>query len=314
MSPLIWLLALIFSLLVLVKSSDYFTQAAEKIGLSLKIPSFIIGVTIVSIGTSLPEFLTSIFAVLNNHSEIVIGDVIGSNITNIFLGLGMLPLIIGFFTINKNIVSVDLPILLGSTFLLAITCYDGIFTRWEAIFCLGGFFVYMRYAVKEHLEYKKKLEQEKITTPKINVWVVVSLVVSCIFLYFSAEYTVKSVIKIAQIINISTDIITASAVALGTSLPEIMTSIIAARKGNIEIAVGTLLGSNIFNAFAIMGITGMISDIIVPSMMTSYGIIMLILATLLYFFITLDHEITKFEGALLIIFYGLYLGKLFTIL
>ena len=313
MQLFIWLSVLGLSLFFLIKSSDYFTKAAEKIGLSLKIPSFIIGVTIVSVGTSLPELLTSVFAVLSNNSEIVIGDVIGSNVTNIFLGLGILPLLIGFFTVNKNLISVDLPILLGSTFLLAVTAYDGIFTRVEAIFCLGGFFVYMRYAMKEHKEYKKRLEEEQVQSPKLNPLHFVILAASCVCLYFSAQYTVKSIVKLAELAQIGTAVITASAVALGTSLPEIITSAVAAKRGSTEVAVGTLLGSNIFNAFAIMGVTGLIGNLVIPPIMINYGLPMLILATLLYFFITLDHEITKFEGALLIIFYGVFLGKLFSL-
>jgi len=306
-----WILILSVSLLLLIKSSDLFTDSAEVIGLSLKIPAFIIGVTIVSVGTSLPELLTAIFAIKAGSSEIVIGNVIGSNVTNIFLGLGILPIIIGYFTITKNLVSVDLPILLGSSFFIAATCYDGTFTRFEALFALAGFFIYMKYAVSEHKEYKKKLEEEQAKTPGIKPKTIFLLIISCIALYFSAEYTVKSIIRLAEIINIGSEIISATVVALGTSLPEIMASVVAAKKSNIDIAVGTLLGSNIFNAFAIMGISGLYSNLEIPANMTFYGIGMLILATLLYFFITLDREITKFEGALLIVFYGLFIGKLF---
>ena len=308
-----WLVILSVSLLLLIKSSDLFTGSAEKIGLTMHIPAFIIGVTIVSVGTSLPELLTALFAIKAGTSEIVIGDVIGSNITNIFLGLGILPLIIGFFTITKNLISVDLPILIGSSFFIAATCYDGTFTRFEALFALAGFIIYIKYAVSERREYKKKFKEEQAKTAKIKPKTIFILIISCVVLYFSAEYTVKSIIKIAEIINIGTEIITASVVALGTSLPEIMASVVSAKKGNIDIAVGTLLGSNIFNAFAIMGISGLFGNIAIPGNMVHYGIGMLILATMLYFFITLDREITKYEGSLLIIFYGLFIGKLFNL-
>jgi len=295
----------------LIKSSDLFTDSAETIGLSLRVPAFIIGITIVSVGTSLPELLTALFAVKAGTTEIVIGDVIGSNVTNIFLGLGILPLIIGYFTITKNLVSVDLPILIGSSFFIAATCYDGVFTRIEALFALAGFFIYIKYAVAEHREYKKKMEEEQAKTPAIKTKTILILIVSCVALYFSAEYTVHSIIKISEIINIGTEVVAASVVALGTSLPEIMASVMSAKKGNIDIAVGTLLGSNIFNAFAIMGIAGLTGPLAIPDNMVRYGIGMLILATLLYFFITQDREITKFEGSLLIVFYGLFIGKLF---
>ncbi len=311
MALILWIGILVVSLTALIKSSDFFTTASEKIGLALKIPAFIIGVTIVSIGTSLPELLTSVVAVVYKNSEIVIGDVVGSNITNIFLGLGLLPIIIGFFKVDKNIVSVDLPILVGTTFFLVITCYDGSFNQIEAIFALVGFLIYIRYAMTEHREYRKKMEQEKIASPELNPWHFLILIVSTVALYFSAKYTVIAIIRLAEIAKIGTEVITASAVAMGTSLPEIITSIVAAKKGKTDIAVGTLLGSNIFNAFAIMGISGLIGKLYIPQMMIHFGLPMLALATLLYFFILMDREITKYEGALLLLFYGLFLGKLF---
>lgn len=307
---LLWIAILVVSMTVLVKSSDYFIDSAEKIGIFLGIPSFVIGITIVSLGTSLPEFLTSMIAAFIGSPEIVVGNVIGSNITNIFLGLGLLPIIIGFFKVGKKLVSTDLPILIGSSFLLAVTCWDGKFTRPEALFCVAGFIVYMRYALEEHREFNRHNEETDEEDRNLAPKTIVILIFSCVFLYLSAKYTVTAIIKISEILNIGTEIITASAIALGTSLPEIVTSITVIKKGKIDIAVGTLLGSNIFNAFAIMGASGLVGTIVIPAGMLSYGIPMLILATLLFFFITLDQEITVWEGWLLIIFYVLYLVKL----
>ena len=307
---LTWIGILVVSMTVLVKASDYFTISAEKIGIFLGVPNFVIGITIVSIGTSLPEFLTSMAAAIVGSPEIVVGNVVGSNITNIFLGLGLLPIIIGFFKIGKKLISTDLPILIGSSFLLAVTCWDGKFTLLEALFCLAGFLVYMIYALEEHREYNRNNSEHKGDREKLAPKTIIILVLSCLFLYLGAKYTVDAIIKISAIINIGTEIISASAIALGTSLPEIITSIVVIRKGKIDIAVGTLLGSNIFNAFAIMGFSGLVGTIAVPAGMLSFGIPMLILATLLYFFITLDQEITVWEGWLLIIFYGVYLTKL----
>lgn len=311
---LMWIGILVVSMTVLVKASDYFTISAEKIGVFLGVPNFVIGITIVSIGTSLPEFLTSLAAAMVGSPEIVVGNVVGSNITNIFLGLGLLPIIIGFFKIDKKLISTDLPILIGSSFLLAVTCWDGKFTRIEALFCLAGFLVYMNYALEEHREYNRNNSENKQDREKLAPRTLIILVFSCFFLYLGATYTVDAIIKISAILNIGTEIISASAIALGTSLPEIITSIIVIRKGKIDIAVGTLLGSNIFNAFAIMGVSGLVGTIAVPAGMLSFGIPMLILATLLYFFITLDQEITVWEGWLLIIFYGVYLTKLFKLI
>lgn len=310
MTLLLWIGILIVSMTALVKASDTFTGAAEKIGIFFGVPGFVVGITIVSIGTSLPEFLTSFAAALVGSPEIVVGNVVGSNITNIFLGLGLLPILVGFFKIGKRLISTDLPILIGSSFLLAVTCLDGKFTRLEALFCLAGFVVYMMYALEEHREYNRNNSDHKENRAKLAPMTIVVLILSCFFLYFGARYTVDSIIKISNILNIGPELISASAIALGTSLPEIIVSIVVIRKGKIDIAVGTLLGSNIFNAFAIMGASGLVGAITIPAIMVSFGIPMLILATLLYFFITLDQEITVWEGWLLIIFYGLYLAKL----
>jgi len=311
MTLVIWLLIFIVSLIALIKASHYFTEAAEQIGLALRISAFIVGVTIVSIGTSLPEMLTSIVAMASKNSEIVIGNVVGSNITNIFLGLGLLPLVYGRFEIGKKLISTDLPILVGSTFLLAVTCYDGKFNPPEALFCLIGFIIYMIYVTKDHRIYKKEIEEQVKKEATVGIKTILTLLISCLFLYLGAEFTVKSIIKLSEITKIGSDIVSASALALGTSLPEIITSVVLIKKEKIDIAVGTLFGSNIFNAFAIMGISGVIGTITIPANMLPFGIGMLVLATLLYFFITLDQEITIWEGWLLIIFYGVYVVKLF---
>jgi len=309
----IWIFILLVSLVVLAKSGDYFTDSAEKIGIAFRIPSFIIGVTIVSIGTSLPEFVTSILAMLAGKPDIVIGNVLGSNITNIFLGLGMLPLIIGFFKIGKNLISTDLPILVGSTFLLVVTFYDGKFTPAEAIFCLAGFVVYILYAVKDHHEIKKEVEEIAKKPVKITTKTYILLLAGCLFLFLSARVAIESITQISELSGLKRYAVSGSILALGTSLPEIITSIVVIKKGKIDIAVGTLFGSNIFNAFAIMGFSGLIGTIIIPEEMLIYGIGMLTLSTLLYFFITQDQEITVWEGCLLIIFYVLYILKLYGI-
>lgn len=308
----IWLIILIASLLFLIKSSDYFTDSAEIIGKYFHVPSFIIGITIVSIGTSLPELLTAIFGVVAGSTEIVIGDVVGSNITNILLGLGILPLIgaAGYIRIKKDLVSTDLPILVASSLMIAVTCLDGIFTWIEALFMLAGLFIYLSYSLATYNNHRNSIKDKFETRESLGLKHYIILFVSCVVLYFSAKYTVLSVIKLSEIMDIGTEVITASAVALGTSLPEIITSIVSVKKGKIDLAVGTLLGSNIFNAFAIMGIAGLISSLIIPQNMILYGIYMLLASTTLYFFIMLNKEVTRWEGLVLILFYLLYLGKL----
>jgi cation:H+ antiporter len=315
---LIWIIVFVVSLFVLIKASDYFTHSAEKIGLFFGIPAFIVGATIVAVGTSLPELISSIFAVLRNSSEIVVGNVIGSNIANIFLILGIAAIVGQRMKLTYELVHVDLPLLIGSAFLLAVTIGDGIFSFPEALLCLGGIILYLLYTINtkkkyENIEIKKETKEEVKHGRKLNWKTLFILAVSAFFIYLGAKYTVESVIKLSEILNIGKELIAISAVALGTSLPELMVTITTAKKGKPEMAVGNVLGSNIFNALAVMGIPALIGTLIIPHNILTFGLPMMLIATLLYFFITHDKEITKWEGWLLVIFYVFFIGKLFSL-
>lgn len=314
---ILFLLIALFVLctIVLVKSSDLFTDAAEKVGKHFKMPAFIIGVTIVAIGTSLPELISSIVAVMEGSSEMVVANVMGSNITNIFLVLGVAAIIRKKAKISHELIHVDLPLLMGSAFLLVIMAWDGQVTAGEGILLLLGIVIYLTYTAS--IERKSKdAEAEKVvaklgTQKKLSprIWIV--LVVSAAFVYLGAKYVVFSVIEISEIVGIGADIIAASAVALGTSLPELMVSVSAARKGNSEIAVGNILGSNIFNALAVTGIAGLFGTLVVSKEILYFTMPVMIVATVLYYFITEDKQLTMWEGLMLLLFYIAFLGKLF---
>ncbi|MDP7181159.1 MAG: calcium/sodium antiporter [Candidatus Woesearchaeota archaeon] len=318
MSLLLWSAVFIVALLVLVKAADYFTRAAEKIGKKMGIPAFIVGVTIVSIGTSLPEIISSILAVLRGTSEMVVGNVIGSNITNIFLILGISAIVSKKLILTYELIHVDLPIFVGSGFVLAITIWDGIFTKGEAGIMLAGIFIYFMYMMSvqkthKHKEIKKEMKGEmRREAIHTTTWLI--LVASAIAIYFGADYTVRSVIELSTIIGIGTEIIAITVVALGTSLPELVVSITAARQGKPEIAVGNILGSNIFNTFAVMGIPGLFGALLIPQSILYLGLPIMIMATIIYFFMTQDKQITQWEGWMLLLFYVLFIGKQFGIL
>lgn len=318
MSLLVWIIVFVVSLFTLIKAAGYFTDAAEKIGLALGIPPFIVGVTIVAAGTSLPELASAVFAVTSGASEIMIGDVTGSNITNIFLVLGVTVILAKKIKIMHELIRVDLPILVGSAFFMAIIIYDGTITRPEAFLALLGIFFYLSYTVAVDKKYEdsdtekaiaKEMEKKKLGRKDIVV-----LIISSIFVAIGAKYTIESVINIAEMIKIETDVIALSAVALGTSLPEIAVSITAARKGQGEVAVGNVLGSNIFNSFAVLGVAGLIGPVTVPANIISFALPLMIIATLLFFFMTQDKEVTKWEGWILILFYAFFIGKLFGVM
>lgn len=315
MTPVfIWIIVFVISLYVLIRASDYFTGAAAKIGLSFGIPDFIIGVTIVAIGTSLPEIVSSVIAVVRDSSEMVVGNVIGSNIANIFLVLGIAAVIGRKMKITYDLVHIDLPLLMGSAFLLAMTIVDGEFTLLEALLCMSGLIVYLLHAIS----VKKKRTGVKAQEPpklagELRAKTFVVLVLSGAFIFIGAKYMVESVIQLSVLLHLGTEVIAASAVALGTSLPELMVTISAARKGMPEIAIGNVLGSNIFNALAVMGIPGLLGTLVIPHNILLFGLPMMIIATLLFFFMGQDKEITQWEGWLLLLFYVFFIIKLFNV-
>ncbi|MFO7807096.1 MAG: calcium/sodium antiporter [Candidatus Moraniibacteriota bacterium] len=317
MEALIWSVVFVVSLAVLVKASDYFTEIAEIVGKFFKLPAFIIGVTIVALGTSLPEIVSSVMAVVSESSEIVIGNVIGSNITNIFLVLGITAVVCKGLKVHYELVRVDLPLLMASSFFLAATIWDGNFHWIEALLSLAGVTVYIIYTVsseknKRDKEIQKEMKDEKIPS-KLTFANIATLILSAVFIFLGAKYTVDSVVQLSQIFQIGTEVIAISAVALGTSLPELAVSLKAASKGKAEIALGNILGSNIFNSFAVMGVAGLFGNLVIPPQILTFGLPIMLMATFLYFFKAQDREITKWEGSLLVIFYIFFIGKTFNL-
>lgn len=308
MDLLFWIAVFIVSLIVLLKSSDYFTDTAEKIGIHFGIPAFIVGVTIVSIGTSMPELASSVIAAFGGAPEFVVGNVLGSNITNILLILGVIAVVGKKMKLTWELIRVDLPLLMGSAILVFFMLSDGIFSFTEAIICILGYLIYVAYVTSIHRKpSKKKRKLLGWKTPLI-------LVLSCIGIYVGARFTVESVLQIADILMISTGIIAASIVALGTSLPELSVSLTAAKKGKAELAIGNILGSNILNSFLVLGASGAIATLVVPAALLVFILPFFLGVTLLYFFITQDNRITRWEGWMLILIYIFFLIKIFGII
>ncbi|WP_025209783.1 calcium/sodium antiporter [Hippea sp. KM1] len=295
----------IISLFVVVKSADYFTESAERVGLFFGLSPFIVGAVILSIGTSLPELVTSIAAVLQKHSEIVIADVVGSNITNILLVLGVSILFTKNKTLKHNAALVDLPILILSAFFIYLAFKNSNFGFTEGVFSLLALFIYILYATSS-----KKIdieEESKKLTPKEPIILIISL----ILLNFGSKYTIKSVIEISKILNISTGVIASTVIALGTSLPELLVSATAARKGKLEIAIGNVIGSNIFNAFGVVGLASLFGSLKLDASTAEYGIPFMIASSILLGFIVQNKETSRWVGAALLVFYCFFVYKLF---
>jgi len=309
MTLFLWFLALAAGLLILSLSSDWFVDSGEKIGLFFRMPSFIIGVVIVGFGTSLPELASSIVSVIQNQSEIVISNAIGSNITNIFLVLGVSALFAGVYTIKHDFFQADLPFLIGSAALISLMTYDMVFTTAEALICLGALSLYLYISITQGQisEQIKEEEAEEVVKPSLLTWLV--LIISPVLITLGASLTVRAVVRISEIINIGADIIAVTAVALGTSLPEVMVSIQAARKGKGDIAVGNVIGSNIFNTFAVMGVSALFGHLKITETYPRQTLPFFIGATVLCYFIIQDKKVYRYEGILLLIFYAFFLGS-----
>ena len=298
---LLFILIFIISITILLIASDKFVDSAEKVGLAMGIPSFVIGVTIVAFGTSLPELATSIASVFSGSSEIVIGNAVGSNITNILLVLGAAAVYGKGIKIDYDVMNTDIPMLFGSAFLLYFALQDFTLSTMECVIFLAALAIFLFNSFNgndDDTVVKTK------TAPKD--WLILLLGSAAIF--FSAKYTIYAMEGIAKGLEIPVHIISITIVALGTSLPEVIVSITAAKKGNHGMAVGNVLGSNIFNTYAVMAIPGLMGDLTIPEDTMTFSIPFMIAVTILFGIICLSKKISKWEGYMLLIFYVFFIG------
>ena len=284
-------------------ASDKFVDSAEKVGLAMGIPSFIIGVTIVAFGTSLPELATSIASVFSGSSEIVIGNAVGSNITNILLVLGAAAVYGKGIKIDYDVMNTDIPMLFGSAFLLYFALQDFTLSTMECLIFLAALAVFLINSFKGNSD--ESVVKTK-TAPKD--WLI--LLLGSVAIFLSAKYTIYALEGIATLIEIPVHIISITVVALGTSLPEVIVSITAAKKGNHGMAVGNVLGSNIFNTYAVMAIPGLMGNLTIPEDTMTFSVPFMIAATVLFGVICLSKRISRWEGYMLLIFYVFFIGIL----
>lgn len=301
---LIPIIVFIVSITVLLISSDKFVDSSEKIGLALGIPSFVIGVTIVAFGTSLPELATSIVSVYSGSSEVVIGNAVGSNITNILLVLGAAAIFGKGITIEHDVMKSDMPMLFGSAFFLYFALQDLKLSFFECIIFLIALGVFLISSLKAGNK------DEEFVKSKISAIDWITIIIGAILIYFSAKYTIDSLEQLAKLANIPTHVIAITVVALGTSLPEVVVSLSAAKKGNHGIAVGNVLGSNIFNTYAVMAIPGLLGDLTIPPSSMQFSVPFMIAVTVLFGIICFTKTISKWEGYMLVAFYIFFLSNM----
>jgi cation:H+ antiporter len=308
------ILFLILGLSLLLFSGKYLVESSVVIARQFNIPSGIIGLTIVAFGTSAPELLVSIQAAMHGYPDMAVGNVIGSNISNILLVLGLTALIFPL-TIQRSSVLVDWPIMFFLSLLLLVFLLDSQLTRLEgALFVLLILF-YILFSIRQ-ARRSVPPEVEKANVLQKTPWWVTALIflVACTGLTFGASLLVDSAAEMAHFFGISERVISITMVALGTSLPELVTSLIAAIKKEMEISVGNILGSNIMNIASVLGITALIQPISTVAEVLRIDIPWMIGSALLLFVFMLPlrkGRITRLQGAIMFIAYTSYIYFIF---
>lgn len=304
---LINILLLVIGFVLLIKGADYFVDGASALAERLKIPAIIIGLTVVAMGTSAPEAAVSISSALAGSNAIAIGNVLGSNIANIFLILGVTA-IITTLTVQKNTVHFEIPFMIFITLLLCgIGWGHSMISRMDAGLLLGLFVLFLGYLfviARGNTDTDTRIKQ--ISKTKIALFIIFGMAA----LIFGSKIAVLSAVDIAQYIGISERVIGLTIVAFGTSLPELVTSIIAASKGESDIAIGNIVGSNIFNILFVLGITGLILPIPFNAEFLFDGAFAILAAVLLLIFTYRHRKLGKIAGIIFIVIYAVYLGML----
>jgi cation:H+ antiporter len=302
---MVYLLLLVGVFLLLI-GGDFLVKSAASLAKKLNISPFLIGVTVVSFGTSAPELIVSLKAAFNGSSGIAIGNVIGSNIANLALVLGITVLIRPIVLDPKKLRFSWFVMLVASLMFLGFSI-DGILDRVDGLFLISGLILFLILSIRKRDDSFVEEELEK--TLKTNL-IPVYFIFGAAGLYYGSELLVDSAITIAKSFGISEFIIGVSVVALGTSLPELVTSIIAIIKGQSSISVGNLIGSNVFNIFAVLGITSAVNPLKADSFLIAIDLPIMLGVTLLTgLFLLVSKKLGRVEGLLLITIYIMYIGS-----
>lgn len=307
---LINIILLVLGFVILIKGADLFVDGASGVAGNFKVSKMLIGLTIVAFGTSAPEFAVSVKSLLSGSGDIVLGNVIGSNILNILLILGC-SAIVHSLTVKNNTVKKELPITMLFSTLFAVLLSDHIFdkgitnsfTRGDGVVLLLFFLIFIYYLVSISRNKVEKDDGELISLPKAILFTLIGLV----GIVLGSNFVVDSATYLASAIGISERIIALTIIAFGTSLPELVTSITATKKGEYDIAIGNVVGSNIFNIGIVIGLPiTMFGGIGVITFSYIDLIVMITSAILLFMFSFNDYKISKKEGILFLILFVVY--------
>lgn len=292
------IISLIIGFILLIKGADLFVDSASGIAKRFGIPSLIIGMTIVAMGTSAPELSVSITSAIKGLNDMSIANVVGSNIFNTLMILGVSSL---FNKLKINSYK-DIIVMLFSSVLLLVCCFNNTLGIINGIVLLAMFALFMWNQIKSA---KGGEIEEKVVHRPMLLTVMLGIIGMCAIIG-GGNLVVNSASVIATNLGMSENLVGLTIVAMGTSLPEFITSVIATRKGEIDIAVGNVVGSNIFNILFVLGIAGIINPMTV-SLVAIYDMAILVIVSVLILFVTRKKEINKYNGLMLIAIYVCYL-------
>jgi len=299
----------IVGLVMLCFGGNWLVNGGVTIAKKFRISNLVIGMTIVAYGTSTPELAASI-AAAGEHSAIILGNIIGSNIANVGMVIGVSAILVPL-VVRKSILRKEIPIMIGVSLLLVLLSIDGEISQYDGILLLGGLGVFAFYTYRDAMKQREK-NKETIEKGKNNIYLKsIGLIgIGVALLYVGAILTVDNAVILAKEFGLSEKIIGLTVIAIGTSLPELITSIIAIRKGHTDIGIGTIIGSNIYNILMIMGVGAVLGGVMIGSdVYVDYAIMIIFSLSLLIAIKT--GIISKVMGICLTIGYVAYLAVTF---
>ena len=300
-------LYIIIGVTLVLVGADRLTEGASSLARRFGVPEIVIGLTIVACGTSMPEFFVSLMSALNDTPDMAVGNVVGSNIMNSMLIVGCAavaaPLVISRSTVRK-----DIPFAVGASLLLILLSLDSTVGRIDGIILLVGFIGFMAYTL---WQAKGSKAENSDTVKQQNIWLSACyILLGLAGLVFGSNLFVDSASSVASSLGVSESVIGLTIVAGGTSLPELATSVVAARKGQSAIAIGNVIGSNVFNILLILGATAAISPLQMEGITTLDMAVMFGSVALVWLFSFTRYTVERWEGFALLALYGAYLAWL----
>lgn len=300
---------LIIGFVLLIKGADFFVDGSSSVAKRLKVPSMIIGLTIVAMGTSLPECAVSVTASISNNNALAVSNVVGSNLFNLMVVCGVCTLFVPL-AVSTDTLKKEFPFSIICAALLLVFGLDSMLGRVDSAVFIVLFAAYLGWMIYSALQARNKAlsEDNDEEIKLLLVWqCIVYIVGGAAAIKFGGDFVVEGATAIATMLGLSQNLIGLTIVALGTSLPELVTSIVAARKNEIDMALGNVIGSNIFNILLVLGIAGVISPVAIITENLIDTFILIAVSTLVWIFAWKKKELVKWQGIVMLAIYTAYL-------